>query len=945
MSRSRFSKLVSVVITGVIAISGLPSMVLADVINSPTYYSVQSELDYEITTNITSSWINHENIDLVLTNTGIDTIHNWYLTFNTPYSIDNIWNGAIYETDGNGTYTITSNGWNQDIHVGESVTVGITFSSDTETEFSVDPTWYLLNTQATVVDASQYTLEYTEYSAWETGFTGQLTLTPQVDCQHWELSFSSNREITAASSAVLIPEGDSNYAITHDENNMRLFAGTAYNFGIQGVNTEEPLDLSNVELTAVDLAYHLTDDADANGVPDYHEFIGGGSLIDPTPTPTPIPTGAPSITPTIDPNPTQYIVQYPIMDFYVSKPELNVGDTDNRVYFYAMSDIITDEIIVYDEAGNVITVLYDNGNYGNNGDDIRGDGLYSGILLVNTTAPSETNYHIQIEYDYTIYTASTSISVIPLFTDLNNDELNSVLELIRELKRTDAFITSDILQRKDLLLNLLLDISINGTDEYEYELIDSSTITYDEIGEMITFSMYFGCPVAIDLNLYSDLYANTPETGSSITHIEGSYESDVLILYGVNNIYVEGTPTDVMEGYENIVDEIEDLGYSATVDYNFTVNDLRTILDDRIAIVFATHGSVNSDGLSMISTIEDNSITDFWINNDINKGRIIRTESGYLVTSNFFPFYWENKLDNTLMLFSSCRSAGTDDNPNTSFGDALAECGAIATIGMRENVYVRYPMNLYEVLLMNYLEHETVGTSFDNAVRDVGANDIIWFENEGNTSTKSVAATPHIIGGNIDYYIPWNSVENGSFNNPFPSLSNWRTSGDVRAIMRLGNIRPTDGIAMAILTTGVGSGEMRYLNGNNESSMRQYFWIRSEDSIVLSFDYNFISEEPTEFLGSRFDDAFVVYVVTQSDSNHISNTLVCSNSVNNADWTRINSVDFYGGDSTCYETGWYHVDIDLSDYQHIWGIIIAVTDVGDSAFDSAVLIDDVRINY
>ena len=302
--RYRFKKIISMITASVIAVSGLPSMVLADMLNAPSYYSVQSNLDYEITTNITSSWINHESIDLVLANTGSETIHNWYLTFYTPYNIENIWNGTIYETDGNGTYTITSNGWNQDIHTGESVTVGITFSSDTETELSINPEWYLLNTQATVVDASQYTLEYTEYSAWETGFTGQLTLTPQVDCQHWELSFSSNREITAVSSAVLIPEGDNNYAITHDENNMRLLADTAYNFGIQGDNTEDPLNLSNVELTVVDLAYHLTDDEDANGIPDYLEFIGGGSIVGPTPTPTPVPTETPTITPTEEPTGT-----------------------------------------------------------------------------------------------------------------------------------------------------------------------------------------------------------------------------------------------------------------------------------------------------------------------------------------------------------------------------------------------------------------------------------------------------------------------------------------------------------------------------------------------------------------------------------------------------------------------------------------------------------------
>ena len=321
MNRGRISKFCSVVIAGIIAISGLPSMVLADVINAPTYYSVQSDLSYEITTNITSSWINHESIDLVLTNTGSGTIHNWYLTFNTPYSIENIWNGTIYETDGNGTYTITSNGWNQDIRTGESVTVGITFSSDTETELSVDPTWYLLNTQSTLVDASQYTLEYTEYSAWESGFTGQLTLTPQVDCQHWELSFGSNREITAVSSAILMTEGDNSYAITHDENNMRLFAGTAYNFGIQGVNTEDPLEFSDLELTVVDLAYHLTDDVDLNGILDYLEFIGGGSIVDPTPTPTPVPTDVPTETPTTEPTgtetptPTEEPTPTPIIDY------------------------------------------------------------------------------------------------------------------------------------------------------------------------------------------------------------------------------------------------------------------------------------------------------------------------------------------------------------------------------------------------------------------------------------------------------------------------------------------------------------------------------------------------------------------------------------------------------------------------------------------------------
>ena len=389
MTHNRFIKTISVFIGTVVVISSLPSMVLADVINASSYYSVQSDLSYEITTNTTSNWINHESIDLILINTGSETIHNWYLTFNTPYNIDNIWNGALYETDGNGTYTITSNGWNQDIHSGESVTVGITLSSDTEEDLSVDPEWYLLNTQATVVDASQYTLEYTEYSAWETGFTGQLTLTPQVDCQHWELSFDSNREITAVSSALLISEGENNYAITHDENNMRLFAGNAYNFGIQGVNTEDLLDMSNVELTVVDLAYHLTDDEDANGIPDYLEFIGGCSIVDPTPTPTPVPTDTPTITPTEEPTGTITPTEEPSC---TPTPTEEPTPTSVEDPYLGLEDSDGDGLLDYQE----LMYMTDPDN-----PDTDGDGLLDGDEINIGTSPNlpDTDGNGLIDFD------------------------------------------------------------------------------------------------------------------------------------------------------------------------------------------------------------------------------------------------------------------------------------------------------------------------------------------------------------------------------------------------------------------------------------------------------------------------------------------------------------------------------------------------------------------
>ena len=54
---------------------------------------------------------------------------------------------------------------------------------------------------------------------------------------------------------------------------------------------------------------------------------------------------------------------------------------------------------------------------------------------------------------------------------------------------------------------------------------------------------------------------------------------------------------------------------------------------------------------------------------------------------------------------------------------------------------------------------------------------------------------------------------------------------------------------------------------------------------------------------------------------------------------------FNGGDETTYHTGWKTFSIDLSDIPAglEYKIIFEVGDIGDSAYDSAALIDNVVI--
>lgn len=195
-----------------------------------------------------------------------------------------------------------------------------------------------------------------------------------------------------------------------------------------------------------------------------------------------------------------------IYDFYTSTPELNVGEDVDTIYFYLISGLDMDKIDVTDETGSVVTSLYDNGNYQNNGDSEISDGYYTGILHVDTDVASEHTYAILIEYDDQVYSASTTLSIFPTFTELNNDELNSIMIPIRELKESDDYRSLDDSERAEAILDILYGIADNGTEDYGYSLIDSESIHYYADCRYVEFTTYFDCPVIIDLYSADELY-------------------------------------------------------------------------------------------------------------------------------------------------------------------------------------------------------------------------------------------------------------------------------------------------------------------------------------------------------------------------------------------------------------------------------------------------------
>ena len=159
----------------------------------------------------------------------------------------------------------------------------------------------------------------------------------------------------------------------------------------------------------------------------------------------------------------------------------------------------------------------------------------------------------------------------------------------------------------------------------------------------------------------------------------------------------------------------------------------------------------------------------------------------------------------------------------------------------------------------------------------------------------------------------------------------WKTEGDSRVINSLASLAPPEGKKMAIISTGLGS-----VNNSNSAVVQNI--CSQEGKLSISFKYDFVSEEPLEYVGSRYDDNFRMIVTINGTP-----TEVIQKTINNSGWAAVSGINFAGGDSTTFHTGWQTVTQDLGAIKptDVVKIEFRVSDKGDSIYDSAALIDDI----
>jgi len=190
-----------------------------------------------------------------------------------------------------------------------------------------------------------------------------------------------------------------------------------------------------------------------------------------------------------------------------------------------------------------------------------------------------------------------------------------------------------------------------------------------------------------------------------------------------------------------------------------------------------------------------------------------------------------------------------------------------------------------------------------------------------------------LLGNEKLHFAP--GLSNGDFDSG--QLAGWTVEGDGRVISQLGNADPV-GAYMAIISTGLGYTV-------DSGSIAQTLCLPA-DVDSLHFDWNFFSEEFLEWCDSVNQDEFNLWL---TDADGIPHRLFHRRIDDLCDAVTPAGIAFdqhpSEDDAGVYTTGWHTDAVNLAPYAGTTVTVrFEVIDVGDSSYDTAVLLDVITLS-
>lgn len=858
---------------------------------------------YEIFYTITSSWEDTFNANIKIKNTGNAVIDNWAIEFDFPYEINNIWNGVV-KSSYDGICVIKNAIYNQDIGVDEYVELGFSAKCPNKIEC---PNEFKLLCFEDVLSEEQYQVELNVLEDWGYGYTGEILVKniSNETIEDWKLEFDFENDLNFWTSDILYHEGN-HYLIKNLGYNSNIKSGETIELGFEASHGYTGENISNINVI------QITNE------------------------------------------------KKQLLDLKTSKTEINSESNNKDIYFYIdlTEKDIYDDIFLY-ENDKSVAMFYDDGDFLNHGDDIKGDGIYSAKCIISTQSKGdfENEYFAGINK-----TKLTNTIIIPIYCEFTEKELadmdyvdKTISDKLREYYLQDERISvsKDYLQNG----NTLKDYNNIASERFQAlintldELINQEYIykySYDEINGVVNCTYSNG--ISFGVMLYEPLQSNDIS--------EDYYDSKSVKYSGYSALILNAFEDSSYRTkfYENLEKNWTNKGMDVDYDDTVTIQDLKTKLCNKDIITLSGHGTVvNKQSVFCLNDDVATQSQNKEYSADIKSRRIFKLTyvdgtASYVVTGNFFKYYYgDDGLDGSFIFSESCSFMGNEQENGVDlrFANDLIDCSAESVVGFYNSVMAEYSRNL----MLHYYEELLCGStaveSLNSAKNKYGLNDFKYrkpsfFEYliDRDAFKKLEPTAAPILVGNYKSSLA-KKLQNGDFEMSSQGKYNkplkWFCSGDVRVLKKLGTIKSYDS-QMVFLSTGIGSQCGVGFSGTQGSTLSQYVY--NDNKTTVEFLYDVISEEPMEYVGSRFDDKFEIQILNEYDKVLCSNIL---ESINTSDWYRIMDINFAGGDNTVYHTKWKKASIDISSYQNQnIKIRFLVYDIGDSEYDTAVVIDNIN---
>ncbi len=622
-------------------------------------------------------------------------------------------------------------------------------------------------------------------------------------------------------------------------------------------------------------------------------------------------------------------------------PGLDVGDTIRLIKTSP------------DGSSSRVGYLLDNGDLSNYGDEIKGDGIFSGIVYLSENTTGELTFKASADVAGSGDMESDE-AVVMVFDDLPTGTMHTLMEVQKNMSdQLNQYLDGSQANADNAInqmVNWLQDqqgvanaTRVGGTSvdiTYESGLRGGAIISLlNEDGQKVTRGgMLPDESQDIPRNEGPVVPLHKQTRGVAYVEDFDKTEFDPNTI-GNRNVFIyapyeaEFHPFNERQHIINILDSLECGDFSVTSYVNQEANISRLYeMVNYGMVVIATHGS--GGDVIMTGEVADTTQTAYQTYKPMLQG-----DNPKMGIYSNITVSWEGMVDtaaDVYVVYSPFISSLPGTFPQSVILNNSCESDKTPLL---KNAFVANGAKTY------YGYDEVVPSDFCiYRSRDIFIELARDNKTTGNVSSINTTSGPPLNAkftisgsGNMKYTL---DLINGDFAN---GLMGWTKVGDGRVISQLGFLTPQSGNHMGIISTGMGFTQQM-------GSISQTLLV-PDNVTQLNLKWNFLSEEFLGFIGSQFQDTFEILLISEEGGTEVLmrktiDGLAAEFGATNEEAGNLISVSpeivFDQGD--VYMTGWQSSSFDISAYQgKCLSLVLRCTDVGDSIYDTAVLLDDIEL--